>query len=138
MRDRDPAQFFYRGQPQRIEQEGDDIVLVLDLPFMEQEAVDLHQRGDELDIQVGWHKHHVMLPDMLARRTAIGARMHEGALRIRFVGGENQTRIVDVRCRFSRQWFQWLVHTSVYVVTDLTKRCAEMRTNVHCQYVRSR
>jgi arsenite/tail-anchored protein-transporting ATPase len=86
--DRDPAAFFYRGQPQRIEREGDDIVLVLDLPFMEQETVDLHQRGDELDIQVGWHKHHVMLPDMLARRTAAGARMHDGALRIRFVGGE--------------------------------------------------
>jgi arsenite/tail-anchored protein-transporting ATPase len=90
--DRDPAQFFYRGQPQRIEQEGNDIVLVLDLPFMEQETVDLHQRGDELDIQVGWHKHHVMLPDMLARRTVVGARMHEGALRIRFVGGEHPAK----------------------------------------------
>ncbi len=84
--DRDPAQFFYRGQPQRIEQEGDNIVLVLDLPFMEDERVDLHQRGDELDIQVGWHKHHVMLPDMLARRTAAGASMRDGTLRIRFVG----------------------------------------------------
>ncbi len=89
--DRDPAQFFYHGQPQRIEQEGDAIVLILDLPFTEMEAVDLHQRGDELDIQVGWHKHHVMLPDMLARRTATGARMRDGALRIRFVGGEPRT-----------------------------------------------
>jgi arsenite/tail-anchored protein-transporting ATPase len=90
--DRDPAQFFYRGQPQRIEQEGEDIVLILDLPFMEQEAVDLHQRGDELDIQVGWHKHHIMLPDMLARRTAAGARLHNGALRIRFVGGNHRPK----------------------------------------------
>jgi len=90
--DRDPAQFFYRGQPQRIEQEGESIVLVLDLPFMADEAVDLHQRGDELDIRVGWHKHHVMLPDMLARRTATGARMQDGALRIRFVGGEEHPR----------------------------------------------
>ncbi len=88
--DRDPAQFFYRGQPQRIERDGGDIVLVLDLPFMEDETVDLHQRGDELDIHVGWHKHHVMLPDMLARRTAVGAQMRDGALRIRFVGGERQ------------------------------------------------
>lgn len=90
--DRDPAQFFYRGQPQRIEQEGGDIVLVLDLPFIEGEAVELHQRGDELDIQVGWHKHHLMLPDMLARRTAAGARMRDGALRIRFVAGEYPAR----------------------------------------------
>jgi arsenite-transporting ATPase len=87
--DGDPAQFFYRGQPQRIEQEGESIVLVLDLPFMDDEEVDLHQRGDELEIRVGWHRHHVMLPDMLARRSAVGARMHRGALRVRFVGGES-------------------------------------------------
>jgi arsenite-transporting ATPase len=86
--DRDPAEFFYRGQPQHIEREGNDVILVLDLPFMEDERVDLHQRGDELDIQVGWHKQHVMLPDMLARRTAAGAKMRNGALYIRFVGAE--------------------------------------------------
>lgn len=90
--DRDPVQFFYRGQPQRIEQEGENIILVLDLPFMDDEAVDLHQRGDELDIRVGWHRHHVMLPDMLARRTAAGARMRDGSLRIQFVGGPSHSR----------------------------------------------
>lgn len=87
--DRDPAQFFYHSQPQRIEQEGADIVLSVALPFMEGEAIDLHQRGDELDILVGWHKHHLMLPDMLARRTATGAQLRNGTLRIRFTGGEN-------------------------------------------------
>jgi arsenite-transporting ATPase len=90
--DRDPAQFFYRGQPQRIEQAGNDIMLVLDLPFADDESIDLHQRGDELDIQVGWHKHHVMLPDMLARRTAISAQMRDGALHIRFTDGEHIQR----------------------------------------------
>lgn len=89
--DRDPAAFFYHGRPQRIEQDGEDIVLVLTVPFMENERVDLHQRGDELDIQIGWHKHHVMLPDMLARRTVAGARMRDGALRVRFVGPDPVT-----------------------------------------------
>lgn len=84
--DRDPAEFFYRGQPQRIERDGDDIILSVALPFMEGEAIDLHQRGDELDILVGWHKHHVTLPDMLARRTAAGAHLRDGTLRVRFIG----------------------------------------------------
>ena len=52
------------------------------------EIADPH-RGDELDILVGWHKHHLMLPDMLARRTAVGAQLRNGTLRIRFVGGES-------------------------------------------------
>lgn len=81
---RDPAAFFYKGRPQRIEQAGDELVLILELPFVENEQVDLHQRGDELDVRVSWHRQHVMLPDMLARRTAIGAQMRDGALRIRF------------------------------------------------------
>ncbi len=84
--DRDPAEFFYRGQPQRIERDGDDIILCVALPFMAGEEIDLHQRGDELDILVGWHKHHVTLPDMLARRTAAGALLRDGTLRVRFVG----------------------------------------------------
>lgn len=85
--DRDPAQFFYHGQPQRIERDAGNIVLVLEVPFMDDEPVDLHQRGDELDIRVGWYKHHVMLPDMLARRTVVGASTRDGALRIRFTEG---------------------------------------------------
>jgi len=85
--DRDPAQFFYHGQPQRIERDGEHVVLVLMVPFVDEEPVELYQRGDELDLQVGWYKHHVMLPDMLARRTAVGASTRDGALRIRFAEG---------------------------------------------------
>lgn len=83
--DRDPAQFFARGQPQSIAREGDDLILSVALPFMEGETIELHQRGDELDILVGWHKHHIALPDMLARRTATGAHLRNGTLRLRFV-----------------------------------------------------
>lgn len=82
--DRDPAQFFATARPQRVEQDGADFVLVVSLPHMEEEEIDLQQRGDELDIRVGWHKQHLMLPDMLARRSVAGAKMADGALRVRF------------------------------------------------------
>lgn len=84
--DRDPAQFFATARPQRIEQDGADFVLVVSLPHMHDEEIDLQQRGDELDIRLGWHKQHLMLPDMLARRTVAGAKMQDGALRVRFTG----------------------------------------------------
>ena len=82
--DRDPAVFFSTARPQRVEQEGADYVLVVSLPNIADEEVDLAQRGDELDIRVGWHKQHLMLPDMLARRTVAGAKLRDGALRVRF------------------------------------------------------
>ncbi len=84
--DRNPAEFFSTARPQRVEQEGADYVLVVSLPNIADEEIDLAQRGDELDIRVGWHKQHLMLPDMLARRTVAGAKLADGALRVRFTG----------------------------------------------------
>jgi arsenite-transporting ATPase len=71
--DGDPTQFFYRGQSQQISKQGDNYVLSLSLPFTTHDDVKLTQTGDDLVIEVGWHRRNIVLPTSLARCTATDA-----------------------------------------------------------------
>jgi arsenite-transporting ATPase len=74
------------GQPMRIDEsdEGDDVELVLTLPFAERGDIDMMRHGDEVFITVGSYRRSLMLPDSLQRRTIRGAKIHDGELRIVF------------------------------------------------------
>lgn len=87
----DPGRIFFRGQPQEIVEEGDDLILVLPLPHAELEKVRLTKRGDELFITIGNFKREILLPTVLAQRPASGATFADGILRIRFPAPESHT-----------------------------------------------
>lgn len=77
-------------EPMRVERTGDDLVLTLELPFTEQDDLELGRRGDELLIRVGSHRRAMLLPDSLRHRPIGSARLRDGRLRISF--GDRSTR----------------------------------------------
>ncbi len=59
-------------------------VLRIDLPFAQRQDVDLARHGDELVVTVGSYRRLLALPAALGRHTVTGARVEDGALRVRF------------------------------------------------------
>ncbi len=82
--DRDPGQIFFRGQTQQILEDGNDFILKLPLPTVELNKVKLTKRGDELFISIGNFKRELLLPSVLAQRSASGATFTNGVLQVRF------------------------------------------------------
>jgi arsenite-transporting ATPase len=83
--DRDPADVFYRGKAQTIEQTPNGYALTLPLPLASKEQVELMQSGDELVVQVGDYKRNLILPRALLSLQVAGAKLDNGELRINFV-----------------------------------------------------
>jgi arsenite-transporting ATPase len=86
--ERDPGEVMFVGQTQQISEEGDDFLLKLP-PNVELEKVSLKKRGDELFVSIGNFKRELLLPTVLAQRTASGAVFANGVLTIRFPPAPN-------------------------------------------------
>lgn len=82
--DTDPTARLHDGEPMTLDAEGDDMVLTLDLPFADRDALDLGRHGDELLVTVGPYRRALVLPDSLHRRPVAGARLDDGQLRVTF------------------------------------------------------
>ena len=80
----DPSARLHDGAPMRSEVDGDDIVLVLDLPFADHDELDLGRHGEELLVAVGPYRRAIVLPDSLQRRPVAGAALRDGTLRVTF------------------------------------------------------
>lgn len=83
-KDGDPTEFFHEGQAQQISKRGDSYILTLALPFTSEDDVKLMQTGDDLIIEVGWHRRNIVLPTSLARYTASDAVMVGKSLEVEF------------------------------------------------------
>jgi len=84
-----PEKFFFHGQAQKISQSGDGYMLELMLPYVQKEDILLSQKGNDLTVKVGDYKRNIFLPRKLLGRDAIGAKLEEGLLKIRFGGVKN-------------------------------------------------
>jgi arsenite-transporting ATPase len=80
----DPAASLVERQPLRLRHDGDDVVLSLDLPFVERGEIDLTRTADELFIAVGPHRRSLVLPDSLRRRDICSANLADGCLEVCF------------------------------------------------------
>ena len=80
----DPTAHLSEGRPFRVEDAGENVVLVMAVPFAEKEDVDVLRHEDELIITVGPYRRSFVLPDSLKRREVRRARMSGGELRITF------------------------------------------------------
>ncbi|HXA27833.1 MAG TPA: ArsA family ATPase [Candidatus Angelobacter sp.] len=87
--DRDPAEIYYSSVPQRIQKRGDGYELLLHLPFVSKDEVELSVRDDELFVTVGPYKREITLPKSLRGRPTRGARLEEGMLRVTFGSAAN-------------------------------------------------
>ncbi len=81
---RDPTDHFSSGRSFRVEDEGDNVVLVLTVPFVDKADVDVLRHGDELFITVGPYRRSFVLPDSLKRREVRRAQLVDAELRVTF------------------------------------------------------
>jgi arsenite-transporting ATPase len=68
----------------RVEDDGDDVALILTVPFAEKGDVEVLRHEDELFITVGPYRRSLVLPDSLKRRRVRRAKLEEGELRVVF------------------------------------------------------
>ena len=80
----DPTRIFYHSVPQRVQKKGADYELLLHLPFVSKDEIELAVREDELFVTVGPYKREISLPRSLRGKVTRGARLEEGMLRIAF------------------------------------------------------
>jgi len=82
----DPAQTFYHAVPQRVRKVNGQYELILQLPFVSREQVDVTHGDGEIFVTVGPYKREISLPRVLNGRRVSKARLEEGALRLTFSG----------------------------------------------------
>jgi arsenite-transporting ATPase len=90
--DKDPSERFVTASPQRIQKEGADYVLSLDVPFLDRADVDLSRHNGELYVTVGNYRREISLPRVLAQRDTAGAAIDDGKLRVRFTKRKDANR----------------------------------------------
>jgi arsenite-transporting ATPase len=86
--DVDPTARLSEGRPFRVEEDGDDVVMVVGMPFAEHDDLDLMRHDHELIVTVGQYRRSIVLPDSLKRRHVLRANLADGELRVTFGTGE--------------------------------------------------
>lgn len=82
--DIDPAERFSDQRPYQFQKVDDVSQLVMQLPFLTKQEVNLSKHGDELIVTIGGFKRHVALPRSLASTKATGAKLTGKQLVITF------------------------------------------------------
>jgi arsenite-transporting ATPase len=82
--DGDPTAVLHDEPTFTVQEDGDAYVLALRLPFVEDEAIDVRQRGDQLVVQVANQRRNYILPNFLSYFTLTEHRLDDGWLRVRF------------------------------------------------------
>jgi arsenite-transporting ATPase len=86
--DADPAAVLYDALSQELEVLDEGARLRLDLPFAEKGDISLKKIGLELVVGVDGQRRTIMLPPAMAAMRPAGATFDDGALEIRFDGGQ--------------------------------------------------
>jgi arsenite-transporting ATPase len=82
--ERDVTSVLFHDEPIRVRRRGSSYVLVLRLPFVSRDDMDVHRRGDELFVRVGSYKRNLILPATLQRLEIRGATFAGEHLEIAF------------------------------------------------------
>ena len=82
--DSDPIADFHATNPFRVSDSGDDVVMEMDVPFVEKSELEVFRHGNELYLEVGPYRRSFVLPDSLQRREVARARLDDGVLSVTF------------------------------------------------------
>ncbi len=82
--EKDPVDILYKGKPYDIIKEKGAYTIILKLPFVSKQEVNLHQVGDELTIQIENQRRNIFLPNFLARLNVEKANLEGGVLKVSF------------------------------------------------------
>ena len=86
---RNPLEHFFKGEPYNLIKENDEYRLVMKLPFIVRDDIELSKLSDELIIRVGSFKRHMLLPRQVAASKTVTAKLEGQHLNIHFKGEEN-------------------------------------------------
>ncbi|QCX33125.1 ArsA family ATPase [Caloramator sp. E03] len=89
-KDEDPTEIKYNGRAQKVNKEGEDYILSIDMPFVDKKDLSLSQKGDELIIKAGNIKRNITLPRTLLDFTIKKAKFEEEVLKIWFGSDKNE------------------------------------------------
>ncbi|HEY2704945.1 MAG TPA: ArsA family ATPase, partial [Candidatus Dormibacteraeota bacterium] len=82
--DSDPSAILYHEVPQRVRKNGSQYELLLHLPFVGRDELNVTHREGELYVTVGPYKREISLPRVLKGKTVTSAKLEEGMLRVVF------------------------------------------------------
>jgi len=83
----DPTRVMFEGRAHWVEPAADGgYDLVIQLPFVDKDDLDLYQQGDELTLRAGNYRRNFILPRTLWDRPVAGACFNDGLLRVHFGG----------------------------------------------------
>ena len=82
--ERQVTDVLFRDHPIRVRRRAGGYVLVMRLPFVSREDMDIHRRGEELYVRVGTYKRNLVLPQTLQRLEVRGANFVGDHLEIAF------------------------------------------------------
>jgi arsenite-transporting ATPase len=86
---KNPLDRFFDEPPYRLSKENGEYQLVLRLPFVDKQDVELNKVSDELIVRVGSFKRYILLPRQVASADSIRAKLEGRHLRIYLKGGED-------------------------------------------------
>jgi len=86
---KNPLDRFFKGEPYSLTKENEQYRLMMKLPFILKNDVELNRISDELIVRVGHFKRHVLLPRQVAAAKSIQAKMEGQHLAIYFKGGDH-------------------------------------------------
>jgi arsenite/tail-anchored protein-transporting ATPase len=100
--ERNVTEVLYWDDPIRVRRRSGGYVLSMRLPFVSRDDMDIHRRGDELFVRVGWYKRNLILPATLQRLVVRGASFLDDRLEISFGAPERAEGPTDGAARKGR------------------------------------
>lgn len=89
-KDDNPVEIKYNGRAQKVDKDGEDYILAIDMPFMDKKDLSLNQKGDQLIIKARSIKRNITLPRTLLDFSIKRAKFEDEMLKIWFGSDINE------------------------------------------------
>jgi arsenite-transporting ATPase len=88
----DPVKWFYREQPYEFLKGENQFIIKVKMPFLEKKDIEINRFPEEVILQVGGFKKHVLLPRYASAYEHVSAKMEGDVLKIIFGGKKCQKK----------------------------------------------
>jgi arsenite-transporting ATPase len=82
--DGDPIGGFSAHNPFTVTEQGEEVIVEMEVPFVEKSDLEVFRHGGELYIQIGPYRRSLVLPDSMHRRAVTRATLDQGRLQVVF------------------------------------------------------
>lgn len=90
--DADPIADFTAHNPFRMTDQGEEVLMEMEMPFVGKEDLNVFRHGSELYLEIGPYRRSFVLPDSLQRRPVSKATLDDGVLKVVFGAPAKRSR----------------------------------------------